>query len=262
MPSTPINFKPMPRVLGHVLVLIKRSVVAESEAGAVRCCSLHRSPVGSDLRDDDRGEIGSGWLLDREADLGRTGGLALRYRRYYSQRNRGGSRTVVSVGPGGGLFLWILKWFAISVVFVLIFAWPLAIAANIHRVWAWIVFIPVEVLWLMLLLKLASRAKRTSQQVTASPSTQTFEFHLQGMSMPVTYKPSMLPDRFPEEFVSDPESHVASLAELVCSVVVNWDVVGPDRQKVHLRPQDVANVPPILLRNVVADCMRHSRGSL
>jgi hypothetical protein len=71
----------------------------------------------------------------------------MRYRRYYSQSNPDGSRTVVSVGP-------FVSCWAGFVKFLLVFAfwaWPLAVIIdNLHGALGWVLGIGAELAWLPL----------------------------------------------------------------------------------------------------------------
>jgi hypothetical protein len=73
----------------------------------------------------------------------------MRYRRYYNQKNRDGSRTVVSTGPVVGLLGYFLK----LMFFMVAFLWPFAIIhGNLHGVWGWILGIVAEIIWLALII--------------------------------------------------------------------------------------------------------------
>jgi hypothetical protein len=58
----------------------------------------------------------------------------VRYRRYYSKRNRDGSRTVISVGPAGAAYMGFVRFFLIFAFF----AWPVAlITASVQGGLGW-----------------------------------------------------------------------------------------------------------------------------
>ncbi len=73
----------------------------------------------------------------------------MRYRRYITQRNPNGSRTVVSVGPVYDGFGWMLKgFFRFTAVFTALL-WPaIAVNVNLRGTVAWVVGVPCELIWL------------------------------------------------------------------------------------------------------------------
>lgn len=90
----------------------------------------------------------------------------MRYRRYYSQSNRDGSRTVVSVGPIGSLWVSFVK----CAVILVVLGWPIAVVRdNVHSpVWDWVLGLPFELLWLVVLLAIW----RASQKPTPKPASR------------------------------------------------------------------------------------------
>ena len=73
----------------------------------------------------------------------------MRYRRYYSQKNRDGSRTVVSMGPfASGYYGFVKILFTVLLIFGF-FAWPgIVVSHNLKGEWAWAVGVPAELIWL------------------------------------------------------------------------------------------------------------------
>ena len=99
--------------------------------------------------------------LAAEAALSRprTLGLTMRYRRYETSSDLPGSRTVIRTGPISSV------WFGAQgiVLTVIIFTWPsLTLAINYHRWWAWLVFPPVQILWLVVLRREVKSPRRRS----------------------------------------------------------------------------------------------------
>jgi len=86
----------------------------------------------------------------------------MRYRRYYTQRNKDGSRSVVSVGPVATSTAAIGSFFIKFVFFILAFAWPVVIVSdNLHGWAAWLVGVPSELIWLGFLGVIAAAMKKS-----------------------------------------------------------------------------------------------------
>lgn len=74
-----------------------------------------------------------------------------RYRRYYTQRNKDGSRTVVSVGPVAMTGVTILKATIVFMFGAVAFFWPLALigeAFHENAAWTYALGIPAEIVWI------------------------------------------------------------------------------------------------------------------
>lgn len=72
----------------------------------------------------------------------------MRYRRYYTTKHSDGSRSVVSYGPLGALCVFMGKVFAVMIVL----GWPLGITDFVHGWPGWVLAIPIEILWLIIII--------------------------------------------------------------------------------------------------------------
>lgn len=61
----------------------------------------------------------------------------MRYRRYYTQRNRDGSRTVISVGPLVGPYIWLFKITGWVLGIALVFMLPWLPHYYVPGAWGW-----------------------------------------------------------------------------------------------------------------------------
>ncbi|MGO9332920.1 MAG: SHOCT domain-containing protein [Acidimicrobiales bacterium] len=73
----------------------------------------------------------------------------MRYRRYYTQKNKDGSRTVVSTGPAATLWMGFVKF----IVVVGLLGWPaIVVGDNLRGALAWVIGVPCELIWLVIAL--------------------------------------------------------------------------------------------------------------
>jgi uncharacterized membrane protein len=89
----------------------------------------------------------------------------MRYRRYYTQRNKDGSRTVISTGPALGCTYLIGKWFVVLVLVSL----PLALQSVIHGRTGVVISWVLEAIWLVLLVG-GWLTARQQQKAPSAPS--------------------------------------------------------------------------------------------
>jgi hypothetical protein len=91
----------------------------------------------------------------------------VRYRRYYTQRNKDGSRTVISVGPVAATLGGFLKF----VVGFGLLAWPAIVCGdNLRGAVAWVVGVPSELTWLGILAVGYAAAQRSKKPEPVRPT--------------------------------------------------------------------------------------------
>jgi hypothetical protein len=79
-----------------------------------------------------------------------------------------------------------------------------------------------------------------------------------GQTMPVTYIPSALPRKSPEQLAfADTDEFAAAF----CKVVVAWDLIEGD-EPVQLQLDFVKQLPVYLLREVMIACIRDAATTL
>jgi hypothetical protein len=77
-----------------------------------------------------------------------------------------------------------------------------------------------------------------------------FEFEYGGMSMPVTYKPSVMTGRYAQS-LADGET-IDDLVGEVAKVIVDWDLVS-EGEKVPVSPDALALLPTAMLTKMLGD---------
>lgn len=81
------------------------------------------------------------------------------------------------------------------------------------------------------------------------------DFEFGGMTMPVTYRPSVMTGRFAQEMADGVT--VEDFAKKLCEVIVDWDLMNGS-EKLAVNPDAVVDLPTAMVKKMLNDIVEDS----